>query len=91
MARITELRKKIIETFGRAFPGCVVKIDPVSSSGKLSGLVTWEGFSGKDQVDRQMLIRDQIREYLTDEERLKISVFFTLTPHELEIIHEEAG
>jgi hypothetical protein len=58
---------------------------------RVGGTILWVGFAGKDQVERQGIIRTLIRDHLEADEQLKVSLIVTLTPQEYEIITQESA
>ncbi len=81
-------RSRLKRTLEAAFDGAKVKLEP-SGTGKTGGFLVWEGFLGKDQIDRQLAVRDAIRMRLSPEELAKVSAILTLTPYELAVMDRD--
>ncbi len=77
-----KMEQKVIDILQTAFPGIKVEID-VLPGGRISGRVVWEGFAELDQVDRQNIIWDELRQKLGPEAR-QVGILLTYTPYELE-------
>jgi len=73
--------KKILDT---ELPGAVVSLEQFPGS-RLTGSVVWDGFEGRDDVDRQQELRKILRENLGDE-ALQVGILLTYTSRELAIM-----
>jgi stress-induced morphogen len=83
----TQLKDKIREILAASFPGIVIdELEKPSAEGRLTGVLVWKGFEGKEQVERQKQVWDVLRSELTKKEQGSISMIITLTPRELKSI-----
>src|SRR5947209_5771850 len=57
-------------------------LGPISGSDRISGVLTWAGFAGKDFTERQKVVWDALRNNFR-ENSIRISTIVTLTPEEL--------
>jgi hypothetical protein len=74
--------KSILET---AFQGIKV-LTEVFPDGRISGSVIWAGFDGLDEVDRQTIVRNELRDKLGADAQ-QVGVLLTYTPDELEAMN----
>ena len=74
--------KSILEA---AFQGINV-ITEVLSDGRISGSVIWAGFDGLDEVDRQTIVRNELRDKLGNDAR-QVGILLTYTPDELDAMN----
>ena len=65
------------------FRGATPELEPLPPLPKVTGLLSWDGFDGQDQVDRQHDVWNVIRQAIPAEEQRRISVILTVTPEEL--------
>lgn len=74
------LRKKFGggETILERFPGTM----------KIGGYLIWNGFADLDQLDRQRLLTQALRESLGDDYRSRITTILTVTPAENMVMRE---
>ena len=73
--------QQVIQILQQAFQGMDVELDK-EPSGRLHGTVIWNGFDGKDMVDRQQVIRKVLKEALGTQFR-EVGVLLTYTPREM--------
>jgi acid stress-induced BolA-like protein IbaG/YrbA len=83
---MADLRTKIRRVLGEQFPGAAVQLDRPSTSGRIHGFLTWEGFVEMDQIERQRAIRQALNEKLDENERHAIGSILTATPGEVELM-----
>ncbi len=74
--------KDILET---AFCGMKV-LTEVLPGGRISGSVIWAGFGEMDEVERQNLVRAELRDKL-GERAQNVGVLLTYTPEELDAMN----
>jgi acid stress-induced BolA-like protein IbaG/YrbA len=74
--------KSILET---AFQGIKVLTEELPD-GRISGSLIWAGFDGFDEVDRQTMVRNELRDKLGTDAR-QVGVLLTYTPDELEAMN----
>jgi len=55
----------------------------------VSGFVLWDGFEALDPKDRQDVLWSGLRRELSPEEQRELTMIFTLTPDEYEIIEND--
>ncbi len=63
------------------FKGMAIDLGPLGQTGRLSGVLIWDGFRGMDFVDRQNNVWSAIRDTL-EADAQKVSTLITLTPAE---------
>jgi hypothetical protein len=83
-----DLRDKLQHVAVTRFPGSALELDRVAPDEKLSGFLLWEGFEPMEQLDRQRHLNGVLRNELTQDERGRISMIFTLTPEEAAVMRE---
>jgi acid stress-induced BolA-like protein IbaG/YrbA len=71
---------------GRSLPGAEVALEDDRPPEKIGGLLVWSGFEGRDQLERQRMVRQLIRDNFTADEQARVSFIVTLTPEENEIM-----
>ncbi len=76
--------QQVTHVLQQAFQGMNVELYEMSS-GRLSGTVIWDGFDGKEQGDRQHLIREVLKEALGAQAR-EVSVLLAYTPREMRLM-----
>jgi len=52
----------------------------VGEERRVEGFLEWEGFIGKDQLERQDQLWEVLNEALSPEERKKLLIIFTMHP-----------
>lgn len=75
--------------FEKTFQNAHVDIDPPSPTGRIGGTIVWQGFEGRDQLDRQNEVWAIIDKNFNDDEKRNIILIMTLTPDELSTIQGE--
>jgi acid stress-induced BolA-like protein IbaG/YrbA len=75
MQRLTDLLRQ-------QFANCELEIEPVGS-GRIGGFLIWDGFTGREQIDRQREVWRVIRSSLDAHEQRRVSAILTLTPEEM--------
>jgi acid stress-induced BolA-like protein IbaG/YrbA len=70
------------------FKGAEVEIDNYPESDRTGATVIWKGFDGKDEIQRQRLVRKAIEKSLGPQQARKISLVLTFTPDEMAAIRE---
>jgi acid stress-induced BolA-like protein IbaG/YrbA len=70
------------------FKGAEVEIDNYPESDRTGATVIWKGFEGKDEIERQRLVRKAIEKGLGPQQARKISLVLTFTPDEMAAIRE---
>ena len=76
------LINKLTAALAGAFPGCQVAVSRSGSGGRVGGSITWAGFDGLDQIDRQHRLRGVLDGALSADERREVSLILTFTPAE---------
>ncbi len=74
--------QQIAQILKQAFPGMTVDLDETMGP-RVHGRIVWDGFAGKDQVDRQTTVRERLKQELGAEAQ-QVGVLLTYTPTELE-------
>jgi len=63
-----------------------LKLEKATPTSKIAGALIWDGFTGKDQIDRQRAVRDLVRRELSEEDQRRLSAILTLTTAELAVM-----
>jgi acid stress-induced BolA-like protein IbaG/YrbA len=63
-------------------PGTRVELEETVPNEKVGGLIVWTGFNAMDQIDRQRMVRQVLREQLPPDDVLDVGLIVTLTPLE---------
>lgn len=79
------VRKVLTETL----EADVTDVRTRDDAGRVSGAVIAARFSGLDQVDRQALVWDILRQHLTSAELSQVGLLMTLTPTEMAAVRGE--
>ncbi len=82
------LANKLKKTLAERFRGAEVEIDTYPESDRIGATVIWKGFVGKDQIDRQRLVRKAVEKAFTEVQTRKIGLVITFTPDEMAAIRE---
>ena len=75
-------KQKLAAILSANFPNAAVKVEQTGGTKKLGGMVTWSGFSGVEQVDRQRRKWAILKKALSPEEQLKITAILAMAPVE---------
>lgn len=81
---------KIVQVLQDAFEGMIIEFDPYRRDTKLHGILAWPGFDGMAQIDRQRLVRQALRQHLTEEQDDLTGLLLTVTPQELAGVRDAA-
>ena len=76
------MEQQIAQILTQAFPGMTIDLDETLGP-RVHGRIVWDGFDGKDQVDRQTAVRQALKQKLGPEAQ-QVGVLLTYTPTELE-------
>ena len=76
-----EIVQKVKDAVQSAFPDVEADVDYSRRSGKVSGVLVWQGFDSLDQLDRQKKLWDVLRSKLGPD-ATKVSFIFTYTQRE---------
>jgi len=76
--------------FTLRFPGSGVELEETVPGIKVGGALVSPQFVGMEQIDRQRLLWDVLREDLSAEELSHLGTFLTFNPYEVEIMQEMA-
>jgi len=83
MATVAEpLPRKLKRVLAERFPRARIVLERTTPLNKYSGIITWDGFDGLDQVDRQTALWKVLRANLDKDEQLKITAILTMTSSE---------
>lgn len=77
------LSQELDECLTGHFEGADVRIEQIQESGRLTGAVVWDGFLGKDHVERQRELWEFIRANFERESQLMISAILTYAKPEV--------
>lgn len=80
--------QNLTSLLGQKFPGAKVELEEASGT-RFGGFLIWDGFEGKEQIDRQTQVWDILRHELAREEQRRISALFTITPDEAAAMQED--
>ena len=84
-----ELIHKVEELLDARFPGQnSFEIEETAPGEKIGGSFITSYFNRIRQVDRQTMMRQMLREQLSQEDYLKLGVIFTMTPQEVAAMKE---
>ena len=75
-------KQKLTAILAEYFPDASIKVEQTGSNGKFAGMVTWSGFEGLDQVERQRQLWKVLKKTLSPEQQLKITAILTMAPVE---------
>lgn len=75
------MEQQVRNALSGAFPGITADLEAMQS-GRLSGIVVWEGFAPYGQVERQQRLRETLQRALGDAAQ-KVGVLLTFTPEEM--------
>lgn len=64
------------------FPGSEVEMERIGDE-RFSGFLIWDGFAGREQIERQRAVWAMLRQSLSTEEQRKVAAILTLTPEEM--------
>jgi hypothetical protein len=77
------LKSKVESVVTGGLRGAAVELEEIPELEKLSGYVSWPGFLGKPQRERQRELWRLLRDELDAEEQHHLSAILTLTPAEV--------
>ena len=81
---------RLKEVLARRFPGAeILRLRRETRPGRISGILIWPKFRGKDQLERQELLRAKLRADLTRENLMDIGLILTVTPDEYRAFSQE--
>ncbi|HEV8605901.1 MAG TPA: hypothetical protein VGQ99_11070 [Tepidisphaeraceae bacterium] len=80
--------KKVRTILREAFPSAEIAIDRPESDSKIGGVVIWKGFSGKDELSRQLRLWKELRAKLSIDEQAQVTAILTFTPKEHLVMQE---
>lgn len=82
--------QKVIAVFESAFPGVEVMLAAKKGVSKVGGLLIWNGFAGKPQLERQSEVWEVLRATLSSDEQLKLGTILTVSPQEVAAMEDVA-
>ena len=74
--------QSIVDLLHSHFPGSEVEIERIGEQ-RVSGFLTWDGFVGREQIERQRAVWAVLRQALPPEEQRRVAAILTLTPEEM--------
>jgi len=84
---MAELTQKVKQLVCKHFDGAELpELESAAPGGRIGGVLIWKGFDGHDQVERQEMLWDLLRQNLERDDLQMISLIMTLTPQEREAI-----
>ena len=81
---MTPLRRMLIQHF----PNAEVELEIAEPSERVGGFLIWDGFSGRDHIERQDELWRVLRANLSPDDQSKITAVLTVTPDELYAMRE---
>jgi acid stress-induced BolA-like protein IbaG/YrbA len=81
METTNAFRERLEHLLRERFGGMDIDLEPLGQTGRLSGVLIWDGFQGLDFVDRQERIWSAIRDAFKAD-ATQVSTLITLTPAE---------
>ena len=82
------LKQELERWLPEQFPGARLSFDAGHPGAKLSGILTWSGFDGREPIDRQGLLWRALHAHFNREDQLGIPSIITLTPAEYAVYRE---
>jgi len=86
-----QIAQKLILLFTLRFPGSGIELEETVPGIKIGGALISPQFVGMEQIDRQRLLWNALREDLSTEELSHLGTFLTFNPYEVEIMQEVAA
>jgi hypothetical protein len=74
--------RKLRKLIAHHFAGARLELRRLGA-GRVSGLLTWDGFGGVEQIERQRTVWGVLRANLTPEEQLRVAAILTLSSQEM--------
>lgn len=84
-----KLTQTLRRAFAAAFPGCTPELKAIRPLSKVGGFLIWDGFEGREQIDRQRAVSRVVREALPTDQQSQVTTILTLTPDEAEAMRAE--
>jgi acid stress-induced BolA-like protein IbaG/YrbA len=85
-----ELEKRILEVLDASGVHIFHSNFELSATGNIGGILTSNDFSGLDEIERQELVWDKLKNKLTKNEQEHIVSLITVTPDEEKMFKQEA-
>src|SRR4051812_45177176 len=85
MATLATKFRKLLLT---QFKGAELEIDSYPESDRAGATIVWKGFEGKNEIERQRLVRTAIEKGLGPQQAKRISIVLTFTPAEMSAMRE---
>ena len=82
------LKRELERWLPEQFPGAEVSLELGRPGAKLSGILSWKGFDGLEPIDRQLMLRHALRDHLSREDQVRISIIIALSPAEYSVQRE---
>jgi hypothetical protein len=79
---------RLNEALRAGFEGAEPRLE-VPYEDRVGGILSWQGFAGKDQIDRQRQLSAFLRQTFSQEELQRITAIFAVTPNELRVVESE--
>ena len=86
-----KIAQKLTLLFTLRFPGSGIELEETVPGIKIGGALISPQFVGMEQIDRQRLLWNALREDLSTEELSHLGTFLTFNPYEVEIMQEVAA
>ena len=78
-----EIVSRADQILKQSFPNAVIEWDPMTTDGRATGWVIWDGFAGTDPVDRQLAVSKVLRSAFAPDGWKLFAAVFAVTPEEL--------
>lgn len=80
--------QKLKDLIARHFPDSELEVE-LTGSDRIAAYLVWAGFADYEQIQRQRQVWSVLRQALSREEQLMISVILTLTPEEMTFARQD--
>jgi hypothetical protein len=84
------LMGRLEQVLSSRFRGAKAELKRYRPGNRVGGSLTWKGFEGMPQIERQTELRRAIDSALPANERLQVSFILTLTPDEEAVMAEQS-
>jgi len=75
--------RQLKDLLERSFPQAEISdLGRPTRESRVGGVIVWDGFAGKTQLERQRVLWDALRDSLRSDELLDVGLILTLTPRE---------
>jgi hypothetical protein len=82
------LKPRVRRILAEEFNGARIDLERETPEDKITGSLVWDGFEGKDQLDRQLAVRGILRSKLAVDQAAQVGLIITVTPDEMAVLRE---